>query len=324
MDGGAGGDPALTLRAAFRLLAEAFRDWRADEAPRLGAALAYYTLFALAPLLVVAIGVSGLAFGREAAQGRIVGEIAGLVGSSGAHAIEDLLQNSRKPEAGVLATLVGLGTLLLGASGAFVELKAALNKVWDVPAPAGGLWTIVRDRLAAFALVLAVGFLLLASLVVSAAISATDTLLKRFVSEPAGLLQAANAVLSLVVITVLFAIIFKFLPDTRIAWGDVWVGAVMTSVLFTAGKFVIGLYLGHSAVTSAYGAAGSLVVLIVWVYYAAQIFYFGAELTQAYARSHGSRGHGTALAPVADRDPHVDGRPAWARDLAARRPRRHA
>lgn len=314
----------MNAHPAFRLLSEAFRDWRADNAPRLGAALAYYTLFALAPLLVVAIAVAGLAFGREAAQGRIVSELGGLVGLAGARAIEALIESSRKPEAGVLATLLGAGTLLLGASGAFVELKGGLNQVWEVEPPAGGLWGIVRDRLAAFALVLAVGFLLLASLLVSAALSATGTLLARFVSQPAGLLQAGNALVSLAVITVLFALIFKYLPDSEVAWGDVWAGAAMTSVLFTAGKFVIGLYLGHSGVTSAYGAAGSVVVLIVWVYYAAQIFYFGAELTQAYARTHGSRERGTTLAVVGGKDQPVEGPPERREDRADRRRRRKA
>jgi membrane protein len=171
--------------------------------------------------------------------------------------------------------------------------------VWDVKTPAGGIWGLVRSRLAAFALVLAVGFLLLVSLVVSAAVAATDTILARFVSEPSVLLHAINTGLSLVVITVLFALIFKYLPDTEVRWGDVWIGSVITSALFTLGKFLIGLYLGRSSVSSTYGAAGSVVVLMIWVYYAAQIFFFGAELTQAYARRHGSWSpsvRGTALA----------------------------
>ncbi len=274
---------------ALRLVRGAFDDWMADDAPRLGAALAYYTLFALAPLLVVAIAVAGLAFGQQAAQGRIVDELSGVVGTSGAQAVTELIEKSQKPATGLVATLLGAATLLLGATGAFVELRSALNRIWDVETPAGGLLGFVRDRLAAFALVLAVGFLLMASLVVSAALSAAGALLGHFVSRPAALLQAANTALSLVVITVLFALIFKLLPDARIDWGDVWAGALTTSVLFTAGKFAIGLYLGRSGLTSSYGAAGSVVVLVVWVYYFAQIFYFGAELTQAYARAHGSR-----------------------------------
>jgi membrane protein len=275
-------------RDVVRLLRQAFSDWQADNAPRLGAALSYYTLFSLAPLLIVAIAVAGLVFGQEAAQGHIVSELEGLIGSSGARAIEELIKNSRKEDAGILATVLGVLTLFLGATGVFVELRGTLNQVWEVETPAGGLWGLVRSRLAAFALVLAVGFLLLVSLLVSAAVAATDTILARFVTEPSALLHAINTGLSLVVITVLFALIFKYLPDTEVRWGDVWVGAVITSALFTLGKFLIGLYLGHSTVSSTYGAAGSIVVLMIWVYYAAQIFFFGAELTQAYARRHGS------------------------------------
>jgi membrane protein len=279
----------MTLREGVRLFQRAASDFQEDGAPRLGAALSYYSLFSLAPLLIVVIAVAGLVFGQDAAQGRIVAELASLLGESGARAVEDLIENSRKVETGVLATAVGVVTLLLGATGAFAELKAALNVVWDVPSPPGGLMGLVRGRLAAFALVLAVGFLLLVSLVVSAAISATDTILARVVSKPEALLQALNTALSLAVITVLFALIFKFLPDTHVSWRDVWIGAGVTSALFTLGKLLIGLYLGRSGLGSTYGAAASVVVLMVWVYYAAQVFFFGAELTQAYAFSHGSR-----------------------------------
>ena len=278
----------MTFREALGLLRQSFSDWQADNAPRLGAALSYYTLFSLAPLLIVAIAVAGFAFGKDAAQGRIVAELQGLVGPMGAQAVQELIKNSQRPEAGIFATIVGVVTLFLGATGVFVELKGALNLVWDVESPSEGIWGMVRSRLWAFALVLAVGFLLLVSLLVSAAVAATDTILARFVSEPSVVLHAMNTILSLVVITVLFALIFKFLPDTEVLWSDVWIGAAFTSALFTLGKFLIGLYLGHSSVSSVYGAAGSIVVLMVWVYYAAQIFFFGAELTHAYARRHGS------------------------------------
>jgi membrane protein len=299
----------VKVREVAGLFRQAFSDWQADDAPRLGAALSYYTLFSLAPLLIVAIGVASLAFGQDAAQGRIVAELQGLVGEPGARAVEELIKNSRRPEAGILATVLGLATLFLGATGAFVELKGALNRVWDVKPEAGGLWALVRSRLAAFALVLAVGFLLLVSLVVSAAVAATDTVLARFVSEPSALLHAINTALSLIVITALFALIFKFLPDTAVSWGDVWIGAAITSALFTLGKFLIGLYLGHSGVSSAYGAAGSIVVLMVWVYYAAQIFFFGAELTQAYARRHGSVHHRHQGSPRPDPEAPAAGKP---------------
>jgi membrane protein len=273
------------------LLGEAAGSWRRDNAPRLGAALAYYTLFSIAPLLVVAIAVAGLAFGQEAAQGRIVAELSGLLGDAGARALEGTVESSRQPAAGLMATMGALLTLFLGATGVFGELKGALNVVWDVrddgPKP-GFIIGMLRDRLWSFAMVLAVGFLLLVSLLVNAALAAAQGAFARYLPKPTLLLQGANTLASLAIITVLFALIFKFLPDARVAWNDVWVGAALTSLLFSGGKYLIGIYLGRSSTASVYGAAGSVVVLVVWVYYAAQIFYFGAELTQAYARRHGS------------------------------------
>jgi membrane protein len=276
------------MSRAFAIVRQAFADWRRDNAARLGAALSYYTLFSLAPLLIVAIAVAGFFFGREAAQGQIVTEIQGLVGEAGARAVQDMIENSRQPSAGVVATIVGLATLLLGATGAFTELKSALNVVWDVEDEGGGLLSLLRGRLWAFAMVLAVGFLLVVSLLLSAAISAADGFFE-WVGIPPALVHVVNAASSFLVITALFALLFKYLPDTDVEWGDVWMGAVVTSGLFTVGKMLIGLYLGRSSVASVYGAAGSVVVLIVWVYYAAQIFFFGAEVTQAYAHRHGSR-----------------------------------
>jgi membrane protein len=283
-------------REAWGLLRGAVAGWLADGAPRLGAALAYYTLFSLAPLLLAAIAIAGLAFGEEAAQGRIVAELQSLIGRSGAEAVQAMIEGSRRPSSGIVASLVALATLLVGASGVFVELKGALNVIFDVREAPSGLKGTLRARLAAFALVLAVGFLLLVSLLVSAALSAMGSLLSGLVAEPSALMHVLNAVLSLVVITVLIALLFKFLPDTRLAWRDVWVGAVFTSALFTAGKFLIGLYLGSSGVSSTYGAAASVVVLMIWVYYAGQIFFLGAELTQAWAlRRAGASGLSTPV-----------------------------
>jgi membrane protein len=278
------------------LVQQAFADWRRDEAGRLGAALSYYTLFSLAPLLIVAIAVAGFVFGREAAQGQIVAQIQGLVGEAGARAVQDMIENSRQPTAGAWATVIGVVTLFLGATGAFAELKSALNIVWDVKDQGGGLLSLVRGRLWAFAMVLAVGFLLLVSLLISAAVAAADGFFT-WIGIPPALVQLVNAVTSFLVITVLFALLFKYLPDTEVHWRDVWIGALLTSALFTVGKLFIGLYLGRSSVASVYGAAGSVVVLIVWVYYAAQIFFFGAEVTQAYAHRHGSRRGQEALVP---------------------------
>jgi membrane protein len=276
----------VTAWALRRLFVEAFRGWQKDNAPRLGAALAYYTLFSLAPLLVVAIAVAGVLFGQEAAQGRIVHELAGLVGTAGARAVEEMVANSRKPEAGLVATSVALVTLLIGASGVFGELRGALNVVWDVPEAAmpTGVLGFLRQRLASFAMVLAVGFLLIVSLVFSAALEATHGILGRVLPDAGVALHVFDALGSLLVVTLLFALLFKYLPDTRVEWRDVWFGALLTSVLFGAGKQLIGLYLGRGSFSSVYGAAGSVVVLVVWVYYASQIFLFGAELTQARAR----------------------------------------
>jgi membrane protein len=273
---------------AWALLKKAASDWRRDNAARLGAALSYYTLFSVAPLLIIAIAVAGLAFGREAAQGQIVGELQGLIGEAGARAVQDMVEASRRPEAGILATLIGICTLFLGATGAFAELKSALNVVWDVPDRGGGIKALLLGRLWSFAMVLAIGFLLMVSLVLSAAIAAADGFFA-WVGMPQSAVQLTNAAVSFLIITVLFALIFKFLPDTEVAWGDVWAGAAFTSALFAVGKWLIGLYLGRSGLASTYGAAGSVVILVVWVYYAAQIFFFGAEMTQAYARRHGSR-----------------------------------
>ena len=278
-------------RSSVSLLREALDGWIGHNAPRLGAALAYYTLFSLAPLIVVAVGVAALVFSRETALGQITGQLRDLVGDTGAQTVAQMIESTRKPRTGAVAAGASLLTLFLGATGAFIELKGALNIIWGVDGSGRALSfkSLLRDRLASFAMVLAVGFLLLVSLVLSALIAATGGILSGLDLGTASFLQWLNVALSLVATTILFALIFKFVPDTRIAWGDVWVGAAITSALFTGGKHLIGLYLGRSSFSSAYGAAGSLVVLIGWVYYAAQIFFFGAELTHAYSRRHGSR-----------------------------------
>jgi membrane protein len=275
-----------TLRSFGGRLWEAFSAWQEDGAPRLGAALAYYTLFSVAPLLLIAIAVAGFVFGRDAALGRIVAELQSIVGHDAARTVQDLIEKSRRPEAGVVAALAALATLFLGATGVFVELKSALNAIWGAESPRVTVAGLVRGRLAAFALVLAVGFLLLVSLVVSAGLSALGAVFARYLADTATVLQALNVAVSLAVITALFALLFKYLPDVPVAWRDVWLGAAVAALLFTAGKFLIGLYLGRSTVASTYGAAASIVVLMIWVYYAAQIFFYGAELTKVSARRH--------------------------------------
>lgn len=277
----------MTLAA---LLRQAGAAWLADNAPRLGAALAFYTLFSLAPVLIVAVSVAGFVFGRNAAQGEIVRQFQGLMGVQGATAIETIIQSTNRPALGVFATILGLLAILIGASGAFNELQDALNIIWKLDRGARGFWTVTgRQRFFSLGLVVATGFLLLASLVVTAVLSAAERFVSNLLPTSILLLECVHIVFSLGVITVLFALIFKFIPDTAIPWRDVRMGAVVTSLLFTAGKVIIGLYLGHSAFTSAYGAAASLVVFLIWIYYSAQILLFGAELTHVYALKYGSR-----------------------------------
>ncbi|WP_447602847.1 YihY/virulence factor BrkB family protein [Nitrospira sp. Nam80] len=276
--------------ALWSMLKQTFTDWSNDKVPRLGAALAYYTVFSIVPLLVIIIAIIGLVFGQEAAQGYIIEQIAGLVGEQAANALKDMLERANQPSTGIVAAVVAIGTLLFGASGLFGQLQDALNSIWGVePKPDRGIWGLVQDRFLSFMAVLGTAFLLLVSLVLSAGLSAFGKWFGGWLPAPEFVLQALNFVISFGVITLLFAMMFKLLPDARIAWNDVWVGAAITALLFTIGKLLIGLYLGKSDVGSAYGAAGSLVILLVWVYYSAQILLFGAEFTQVYANTSGAR-----------------------------------
>jgi membrane protein len=279
----------LTASGFKDLVKETFAEWSRDKASRLAAALSYYTIFSVAPLLIIAIAVAGLVFGREAATRQLAAEVEGLLGPQGAEVIQGLLQNASKTGAGIVATAVGVGTLLLGASGAFAQLQDALNTIWEVKPKAGrGVRGMLRDRFLSFSLVLAIGFLLLVSLVLSAALAAVGKYLAGILPVSSALMQGLNFALSFAVTTFLFALIFKVLPDVRIRWRDVWIGAAVTALLFSVGRFLIGLYLGRSSVSSAYGAAGSLVVLLVWIYYSAQILLLGAEFTQVYASKFGN------------------------------------
>jgi membrane protein len=256
----------------------------------MGAALAYYTAFSLAPLLVIAIGIAGLVFGEEAARGEIQAQIRDTIGESASQATEDMIKNSSEQGGGIVATLISLAILLVGASGLFIELQSALNEIWEVPPEkqGSGILAFIKDRLLSFGLVVGTGFLLLVSLIVSAALSALGRYLTPE-SMPGGALlwQAINLAVSFALITLMFAMIFKILPETEVQWRDVWIGAAFTAVLFTVGKYLIGLYLAHSSTASSYGAAGSLVVILIWVYYSAQILLFGAEFTHLYARRFG-------------------------------------
>jgi membrane protein len=271
------------------LVKATFSDWIDDKASRLAAALAYYTAFSLAPLLVITIGVAGLVFGDDAAQGKIVGELQGVMGPDGARFVESLIAAARKPSSGIAATVIGVLILAFGASGVFGELQDALNTIWGVkPKEGRGFRGILRDRLLSFTMVLGTGFLLLVSLALSAALSAIGGGVAGLLPVPEAALQAVNFIIAMGFITLLFALIFKVVPDVKIAWRDVWIGAVITALLFSLGKFAIGLYLGKSSIASSFGAAASLAVMLIWVYYSAQILFIGAEFTQVYASRYGS------------------------------------
>jgi membrane protein len=274
----------------FGLLKDAFKEWREDKADRLAASLAYYTIFSLAPLVLIAIAIAGLVFGREAAQGQIFGQLQGLLGPEAAGTIEASVANSQKKEAGLFSAGIGLVVLLWSASNVFGQLQDALNTIWEVaPKPGAGIKAFIQKRVLSMGMVLAIGFLLLVSLVLSAGLSAVGNFLGGLLPGGEALWQVVNFVVSFGIVTALFAAIYKVLPDAEVQWSDVWVGAAVTALLFVIGKLLIGLYLGHASVGSTFGAAGSLVVLLVWVYYSAQILFFGAEFTQAYARRFGSR-----------------------------------
>jgi membrane protein len=270
-------------RAAWSLLCETYAKWGADGAPRMAAALAYYTTLSIAPLLLVIIAVAGIAFGAEAVRGELVGQIRGIIGSDSAHAVEDILANARRPASGLIASAVGLVMLMIAASGAVGELENALNVIWKAAPSPGSIRTFLSKRLASVAMLLGTGFLLVVSLSVSALLSATSRYLNGLVPGNDAIWMVVEIVVSLAVNTALFAMLFKFLPDVPVRWSDVWLGAAVTAVLFNLGKVLIGLYLGRSSTGSAYGAAGSLVVVLVWIYYAAQILLFGAELTYVHA-----------------------------------------
>ena len=280
----------MILKAFLGLLKDTFDEWTQDNAARLGAALAYYALFSIAPVLIIVVAVAGLVFGEAAAQGKIVEAIQGVIGADAANVIQSIIQNVRESGSGLLATIIGLVTIVLGASGLFSALKDALNAIWEIaPSPDRGLLGAIRDRILAIVFVLGIGFLLMAALAVSTAVAA----LSQFVGDalPGGAFawQAVNFGVLFAILTVLFAMIYRILPDARIAWRDTWIGALFTSLLFTIGIVLLGLYLGRSSVGSTYGAAGSLVVILIWVYYSAQIFFFGAEFAQVYANKYGSR-----------------------------------
>lgn len=274
------------------LLSDSSAQWMNHNAPRLGAALAFYSLLSLAPLMLVAVSIVGIVFGRSAAQRGTIQEAQALVGPAAGKAVGAFLQGSQNTTHGVIATILGLITLLMSASGVLVELRDALNTIWGVQAPNTSgfkvIFSFIKDRLFSFAIVLAIGFLLIISLVITTWISALGALSVSVVPWQAVVMHIANGLISFIVISGLFAAIYKIMPDTHIEWRDVVLGGAVTSLLFTVGKFLLGIYLGRASYASTYGAAASIVVLIAWVYYSAQIFFFGAEFTKAFATRYGS------------------------------------
>ena len=276
-------------------LREVAREWRDDDALIQGAALAYYALFAMAPLLVLIIAVAGMVIGRTAAQGRLVEQIQDLMGPEGARMVEGMIEHVSSPASGIAATLGSLATILLGASGVVGQLRTSLNRIWGVRARPGGVRGMVRQRLAALGLIVGIGMLMLVSVTLSAVLSAVREVLATHVPLLSRLLPAANFALSFLLATALFGMIYRVLPDVDLGWGDVILGAAVTALLFTIGKSLVGLYLGRAGVTSVYGAAGTLVFVLLWVYYSAQILLLGAEFTEVYSRRYGSR---RALSPA--------------------------
>ena len=291
-----------TAKQWWQLAKQAVTSWSDDYAPSMGAALSYYSVFSMAPLLLIVISVAGLVFGEEAARGELFGQLAGLMGVEAAKTMESLLVSVNKPAQGIVSTLIGIGVLLIGATTVFGELQNALDRIWRAPArpDESGLWTLLHTRLLSFGMVLGIAFLLMISLVLGAVVSALgkwwgDALLGWEV-----LAQVINVVLGFALTTGVFAMIYKIMPRVQVRWYDVWIGAAVTALLFTLGRFLIGLYIGKSGVASSFGAAGSLIVIFVWVYYSAQVFLMGAEFTWLFAKQYGSMRHlpGSATAPA--------------------------
>lgn len=280
----------MDLRSFINLLKETFQEWSDDKAARLAAALSYYTIFSLSPLLIIAIAVAGFFVGRSDVRSSILSQIQTTFGPDAEELVNGLISDATRPGASIVATIIGVVTIVLGATGVFNQLLEALNTIWEVePEPDAGILDTIRKRFLSFTMILGIGFLLMVSLIVSAALSAISEYFNTLLPGAEFIWQIVNLFVSFGVVTLLFAMIFKYLPDAEIDWSDVWIGAAVTALLFSIGKFLIGLYLGTSTPGSTYGAAGSLVGILLWVYYSAQILFFGAEFTQVYARHYGSR-----------------------------------
>ncbi len=280
----------MTPRHLWSLCTESIQRWNDDYAQSMGAALAYYAMFSIAPLLLIVISLTGIFFGPEAIRGEIFAQLRGLMGDDGALAVQQLLESVSQPEKSLLATLVGTIVLVIGATTVFGELQDDLDRIWKVPAreKEAGLWRLIRSRILSFGMILGIGFLLLVSLIFNAILAALSKWWAPIFGEWARVASVSNFIISFLMVTAMFALIYKFMPRARILWSDVIVGSLVTALLFTIGKTLIGIYLGESGVASGYGTAGSLIALLIWVYYSAQIFLMGAEFTKIYAERHGS------------------------------------
>ena len=282
-----------SIRQVWGLVKMAAASWIDDYAPSMGAALAYYTVFSMAPLLLIVISISGLIFGAEAAHGEILGQLRGLMGDDAAKAVEGLLASVSKPSESIVATLIGVAVLLVGATSVFGELQDALDRIWRAPLrnKSGGLWNLVHSRLLSFGMILGMAFLLMVSLVLGAVVAALGRWWGGFFGGWEVLLHVINSVVGLILTTLIFAMIYKWMPRVKVLWHDVWMGAMVTALLFTIGKTLIGLYIGKTGLASGFGAAGSIIIVLVWVYYSSQIFLMGAEFTWVYAQTFGSMRH---------------------------------
>ena len=276
------------IKAFFALLAETYRQWDAHRVPKMGAALSFYTVFSLAPLAILVLSLVSIAVERNAARAEIVGQFRTFVGNEGAEMMQTILTKTAAQNTSVTGTIIGFVVLFVGASGVFGELQSSLNQIWGVTSERHPIFLMLKERAFAFAMVFVMGFIMLVSFLFSAAIAITGSYLHTNFPGLDGPWELGNSAVSLLVIAMLFAFIFRVIPDAIIAWKDVALGSILTAVLFVSGKFVLGFYFGRSAIASSYGAAGSLIIILVWVFYSAQILFFGAEFTRVYATRYGS------------------------------------
>ena len=278
------------LRLIWDLLSETYKEWQQDNAQTLGAALAFYATFSIAPMLIIVIAVFGVILGKETVQAEILRRTQDLIGTQGADVVGKMISAAYRPGSGLSATIIGILVIVIGSTSALVMLKQALNIMWGVEtATKVSVWNLIKERLLSFIMILVIGFLLMLSMMVSVALSFVSAFLQNWMPVPIFFIQMSDWCLSILLVTLLFAMVFKILPDVKIAWSDVWVGSIFTAILFTLGKFLFALYLARSSIRSAYGAASSLAVILIWVYYSAQVLFFGAELTRVYANRYSSR-----------------------------------